>query len=162
MPLLLGIPICLLPASQAHSLSLPLHLRRILSLGVPHHIPPAPQRLKYKTLIFGEVLCTSKGVERTRYLSSPCSSCSPLLALTYWPLPPPFATPSADEAAVKVSREATTVTEVFSRLPLPPPSSQVGFASLESVCHMVIPPESPHFLSTFSHSCQGIYSSHLF
>ncbi|KAM7156412.1 cyclin-D1-binding protein 1 isoform 1-T1 [Molossus nigricans] len=29
-----------------------------------------------------------------------------------------------NEAAVRVSREATTLTEVFSRLPLPPPSSQ--------------------------------------
>lgn len=75
------------------------------------------------------------------YLSSPCSSCSLIpLALTLAPLSPP------DEAAVQVSREATTLTEVFSRLPLPLPSSQVGF---NFPCRPVIPWEPSHHLPTF-------------
>ncbi|KAK1338983.1 hypothetical protein QTO34_019652 [Cnephaeus nilssonii] len=38
-----------------------------------------------------------------------------------------------NEAAVRVSREATTLTEVFSRLPLPPPSSQEAQRLCEQV-----------------------------
>ncbi|KAF6350942.1 cyclin D1 binding protein 1 [Rhinolophus ferrumequinum] len=57
---------CLLPASQP--LPPPLSPPPPAASSLRGYLTIYPQRLKYKTLIFGGVFSTSKGVERTRYL----------------------------------------------------------------------------------------------
>ncbi|XP_014404219.1 PREDICTED: cyclin-D1-binding protein 1 [Myotis brandtii] len=81
-----------------------------------HHLPLSPRPLPQ---------------QRVEGQYCPCSSGSLVLWALTWRLPAPLSPP--DEAAEKVSREATALTEVFSRLPRPPPSAQEAQRLCEQV-----------------------------
>lgn len=83
--------------------------------------------LGYETLILGGVFETSQPVR--------LASSKPMQQLQAHPFGTNVLALPSDAAAVNVSREATTLTEVFSRVPLPSP--QVGCTFLEILCCIV-------------------------
>nr|KAF6499372.1 cyclin D1 binding protein 1 [Molossus molossus] len=74
-----------------------------------------------------------------------------------------------NEAAVRVSREATTLTEVFSRLPLPPPSSQetqrlceqvhAAIKAIIAIYYLLPKDQAPRTVTLFLATTSGLRAS---